>query len=120
MSSPAAAAFAAKLCQVRFEAPPLVLSEWRGYLLRILREALHRVDEEELRAVIRLRSLYPAARDVLVSKEAPTPRQLKQFVNQIGATRRQRTDVALVHVAYYVLLRRDNVNVQQELISGTL
>ena len=53
-------------------------------------------------------------------KRSPTPRQLKQFVNQIGAIRRQRSDVSLVHVGYYVLLRRDGVDVRAGLIEAEL
>jgi KAP family P-loop domain len=116
-----AAAFADKLFQVRFDAPPLVLSEWRDYLVRLLREALVGADDDDLRSVTRLRSMYPAVREKgLVSREAPTPRQLKQFVNQIGAVRRQRDDVELLHIAYYVLLRRDSVDVRTKLVNGEL
>jgi hypothetical protein len=114
-----ASAFLDKLFQVRFETPPLVLSDWRGYTLRLLHEALPDEANENLEAVLRLRGLYPSAvPNSAVAAETPTPRQLKQFVNQIGAIRRQRDDVPLVHIAYYVLLRRDSVNLRRALLDG--
>jgi hypothetical protein len=114
-----ASAFLDKLFQLRFEAPPLVLSDWRGYTMRLLQEALPDEPLENLEAVLRLRALYPGAvPDRAVASEAPTPRQLKQFVNQIGAMRRQRDDVPVVHIGYYVLLRRDSLDLRKTLIDG--
>lgn len=105
------AAFIEKLFQVRFEAPPLVLSDWRSYLLRLLNEAMPTAGDEKS-AVLRLRAAYPGAvPNRMVAGESPTPRQLKQFVNQIGAIRRQRDDVPLVHMAYYVLLKHDGFDI---------
>lgn len=116
-----AAAFTEKIFQVRFEAPPLVLSDWRGYLLRLLQQALPGAHDDELQPVLRLRRLYPGVEPKgLVAAEEPTPRQLKQFVNQLGAIRRQRDDVPLVHVGYYVLLRRDRIKIARRLIAGML
>jgi hypothetical protein len=116
-----ASAFLEKLFQVRFETPPLVLSDWRSYITRLLGTAFPDEDAANLRAVLRLRGLYPGAvPGRTVATEAPTPRQLKQFVNQIGAIRRQRDDVALVHIAYYALLRRDSIDLPAELIAGTV
>jgi hypothetical protein len=117
----AAAAFVEKLFEVRFETPPLVLSDWRGYLLRLLSAAFPGAAAEELLGVVRLRALYVGAEsNGLVAQEAPTPRQLKQYVNQIGAVRRQRSDVALNHVAYYALLRRDRIDVSRRLIDNAV
>lgn len=121
LSTATAAAFTDKIFQVRFEAPPLVLSDWRGYLLRLLRQAFPDTPDDELEPVVSLRRLYPAAeREGLVAAEEPTPRQLKQFVNQLGAIRRQRDDVPLINVAYYVLLRRDKIKIARRLIAGML
>jgi len=114
-----ASAFVDKIFQIRFEAPPLVLSDWRGYLLRLLQEAFPGAPEEELAPLVTLRRLYPGVvPDRLVASEAPTPRQLKQFVNQVGAIRRQRDDVPLVQMGYYVLLRRDRFKVDRELLAN--
>jgi hypothetical protein len=117
-----ASAFVEKIFQVRFEAPPLVPSNWREYLFTQLEQALPTTAEKDLLAVLRLRAIYPSAEtEGAVSNEMPTPRQIKQFVNQIGAIRRQRDDIPLVHIAYYTLLRRDQIiNVPHRLRDGTL
>jgi hypothetical protein len=115
------AAFLDKVFQIRFEAPPLVLSDWRTYFMRLLEQALPDADAAHLRAVLRLRDLYPGVQpEGVVSQEEPTPRQLKQFVNQIGAICRQRADISLVHLAYYTLLKRDGVEIPRGLLAGTL
>jgi hypothetical protein len=116
-----ASAFIDKVFQVRFEAPPLVLSDWRTYLMGLLREAFPDEDELHLRAVLRVRSRYPGVEiDGMVAREAPTPRQLKQFVNQVGVIRRQRGDISLVHMAYYTLLKRDGKDIPAQLIAESL
>jgi hypothetical protein len=98
-----------------------VVSDWRDYLLSLLRKALDGGADGDFQSILMLRSIYPGVAPTgLVAKDAPTPRQLKEFVNQIGAVCRQRTDVPLVHVAYYALLRRDRVPVAQWLVEGTL
>ena len=121
LATSTAAAFVEKVFQVRFETPPLVLSDWRGHLRRLLHQAFPNVRDHDFEPVIRLRGLYPALQPTgLTATEAPTPRQLKQFVNQIGAIRRLRDDVALVHMAYYVLLRQDQVMITAGLVTNTL
>ncbi|MCE9623346.1 MAG: KAP family NTPase [Actinomycetia bacterium] len=112
-----AAAFVEKVFQVRFESPPMVLSDWRRYLLSQIAQAMPGVDSHEFDNVVRLRALYPGVAPTgLVAAEAPTPRQLKQFVNQIGVIRRLRDDVPLAHIAYFVLLRKDRFNVAEGLV----
>lgn len=119
LTTPTSLAFVEKVFQVRFEAPPLVLSDWRSYLHRLLSESLPSTSNDDLDAVLRLRALYPGVEgEGLVAQEAPTPRQLKQFVNQIGAVCRQRDDIPLIHVAYYALLRRDRIDVASRLLSS--
>jgi hypothetical protein len=114
-------AFLDKVFQVRFEAPPLVLSDWRAYVMRLLEQALPDETADHLRAALRLRGLYPGVEpNGMVASEAPTPRQLKQFVNQIGVIRRQRPDVSIVHVAYYTMLKRDGIEIPARLIDGTV
>lgn len=121
LPSSTAVAFLEKLFLVRFEAPPLVLSDWRGYLTRLLERAMPDTPKDEFEAVLRIRALYPGVeRKGLVGREPLTPRQLKQFVNQIVSIRRQRDDMPLAHIGYYVLLRRDRRDVAADLISGLL
>jgi hypothetical protein len=119
LTSPTSAAFIDKVFQIRFETPPLVLSDWRAYLVRLLKEGMP--GECDFAPVTRLRALYPGAEPRgLVATEEATPRHLKQFVNQIGGGRRLRSDISLVHLAYYALLRHDRVDVARGLIDGSL
>ena len=108
--------FLEKLFAVRFSTPPMILSDWRHYLTELLKEALPDRLPAEYRNVVRLRALYPAASPKgRVAHEEPTPRQLKQYVNSIGAILRQRNDVPLIDVAYFILLQRDSVSLIGEL-----
>lgn len=116
-----ATAFIDKVFQIRFSVPPLILSDWRSHLLRLLRTALPTTNEETLQGILRLRSAYRSASPTgVVSQEKPTPRQLIQFVNQIGSIYRQRQDISLRHIAYFVLLQRDWLPVADQLRDGTL
>jgi energy-coupling factor transporter ATP-binding protein EcfA2 len=113
-------AFLDKLFEVRFDAPPLVLSDWRHYLFTQLTEALPSLDETTRNRLVRLRAQYAAGWPTgRIASEEPTPRQLKQFVNQIGAIWRQRQDLPILHVAYYCLLVRDGADVSTALSSDT-
>jgi len=111
------AAFIEKLFQARFETPPLVLSDWRGYVASLLRKAIPSVGEEDVGAVLSLRAQYVGR---LLAGEAPTPRQLKQFVNDLALIRGRRSDIPLVHMAYYVLLQRDRLDVANGLKDGSV
>lgn len=120
LTSPTATAFVEKVFQVRFETPPLALSDWRTYLTKLLSEAL---DEEpdDIATVLHLRAVYPGVEPTgVIAQEPPTPRQLKQFVNQLGGFRRGQNDLPLAHVAYYALLRSDRLDVAARLLAGTL
>ena len=94
--------FAEKTFQITFQVPPPVLSDWRRFLLNRLRQALPQHNkpehEEEFDAIYRLCW-------IMQNHAAPTPRQLKLFVNQIGTVHCQwQHQFPLLHVAYYILL----------------
>lgn len=111
-----ATSFIDKSFQVVFEVPVPLVSDWRSYLLDLLRTALpdHK-DEETLHRIYRLVAVDRHA------QSAPTPRELKMIVNQLGALHRQRQDsIPLVDMAYYVLLRRRNCDVVKGLRSDDL
>src|SRR6266852_3457086 len=75
----------------------------------------------EIDATVALRSVYAGVRPAgNVGSEPPTPRQLKQFVNQIGSIRRVRDDITLPEIGYYVLLRRDREDIVGLLQSGSI
>lgn len=111
-----ATAFVEKVFQAHFETPPLILSDWRGYLSRLLREAIPDVSDDEIAAVRSIRAQYRGP----LASQTPTPRQLKQFVNQIALLAGRRVGIPLNHVAYYVLLRDDEIDVAEGLRVGRI
>lgn len=120
-----ALSFLDKSFQIRFEVPPPVLSSWRVYLEGLMKEAFedHKVkfdtdpiESEELYNVYTLYAWY-----LKQTNRLPTPRQLKLYVNQIGAIHRQWGDThRFSHMAYYVLLRRLGLNVVDMVRNGQL
>lgn len=101
-----------KMFQLRFEVPPLLISDWRGYLLHLFREAFPDHDEAEFHASYRIYQIDNARKNTM-----PNPRDLKVFVNQIGTiTRQWKTAFPLPQVAYYVILRRKLKNIPDELL----
>ncbi|MYG36047.1 MAG: hypothetical protein F4205_11195 [Gemmatimonadetes bacterium] len=100
-ADPIAESFLDKSFQIRFEVPPPVLSNWRDYLLKLICKALPE-HEEDARDISRIYSDQMAQQT-----EPPTPRELKLYVNQIGALYRQwGNELPLSHLAYYVALQR--------------
>ncbi|MEW6720275.1 MAG: P-loop NTPase fold protein, partial [Thermodesulfobacteriota bacterium] len=110
-----ASSFLDKTFPIRFDVPPLVLSDWRAYLIEMLREAFPNHHEEEFETIAHLMAVERM--DGTVSH---TPREIKMVVNQIGALHRQRQDIVpLPHIAYYVLLQRDHAEVLKGLTDKT-
>ena len=108
-----ATSFLDKTFQLRFKAPPLLLLDWREFLQKTLQKALPRHDEADFRDVYRA---YAAKGGFEAT--APTPRDLKIFVNQIGSLHRVRQDeFPLSYLACYVLLQREGQDVLDELLS---
>ncbi len=102
-----AQSFLDKTFQIRFRIPPPAISNWRNYLSAALAEALPEHSEEDFHGVYRafaLRSGLEAAK--------PKPRDLKLFVNELGAVHRQwqhADGLTLSDLACFVLLQRDEV-----------
>ncbi|MBC8430953.1 MAG: hypothetical protein H8D96_03440 [Desulfobacterales bacterium] len=108
--------FIDKSFQLRFEVPPPVLSNWKEYLKKLVSEALPTHPEEDRHTIYRVFNVCRAK-----DGEAPTPRELKLYVNQIGAIHRQwGDDFHIGHVAYYVILRRKQSNIRKGLLEGAL
>lgn len=108
--------FLDKSFQIRFEVPSPVLSDWRRYLIDLLIRAFSNRYRSEFHTIYQVMSLVSAQRG-----EIPTIRELKLYVNQIGAFHSQRhkaDEIKLSHIAYFVLLRRQGVDVIGELKSG--
>ena len=112
-----AESFLAKTFQLRFEVPLPRLANWKDYLVSALGRVLpeHTTTDEFFR-IYRLYSVRRSADWV-----APTPRQMKLFVNQIGALHRQwQHEIPLADLAYYVLLQSAGVPIVSQLLTGAL
>jgi hypothetical protein len=82
-----------------FYVPPLILTNWRKYLLAKLRESFPEHNESDLIAV---RDVFDFARSGL----SITPREMKLFVNSLVVVYRQRGDeITLIVMAIYILHR---------------
>ena len=93
--------FLDKSFQVRFHVSPPVLSNWKSFLCELVDKALpgHAEDRHMIYRVF----------DHCRAQEGdpPTPRELKLFVNQIGAIHRQwKHEFPMSHVAFFVLARK--------------
>lgn len=103
--------FLDKSFHLRFYVPPLLLHDWQQFLDELIKQALpnHSVQD---RASIQ-RTLDACHQGV------PTPRELKTYVNQIGAVHRQwGHEFRMSHVAAYVHLVRSGESLRQDLIDG--
>ncbi len=99
--APLADSFIDKSIQLRFEVPLPLLSDWRNYLELNLRTALPECEEFDSYAAYRLYA-YRLASD---RARAPSPRELKQYVNRIGALhRRWQHELPFSSLAYYASL----------------
>ena len=109
------ASFLDKTFQLRFRVPPLLLSNWREFLQETLQQALPNHQEADFHGV-----LQAFAAKGGLETSAPTPRDLKILVNQIGALHRiWQDEYPLSHLACYVLLLKDGVNVRDALLSNS-
>ena len=108
-----AASFLDKTFQLRFRVPPLLLTNWREFLQDALQQALPNHREEDFHDVYRA-----FAAEGGLETSAPTPRDLKIFVNQIGTLHRTWQDeFALSHLACYVLLQKGSESIRDVLLA---
>ena len=114
-SSSLATPFLDKTFQLRLRVPPLLLSDWRQFLQDALQQAVPKHPEGDYHGVFRAF----AARGGPDTSE-PTPRDLKTFVNQIGALHREwQHEFPLSHLACYVLFHKDCKDVRKALLSDS-
>lgn len=109
--------FIDKSFQLRFEVPPLVLTNWKSYLIKLIKIALPEHDKDDQHAIYRVLNTCDSKNSI------PTPRELITFVNQIGAIHRQWNDkYPLKDIAYYVIKKRKNehATIQNGLINGEI
>ena len=113
-NSKLATSFLDKTFQLRFRVPPLLLSNWREFLNEALQQAFPDHPEEDYHGVFRAFAIKGGP-----DTSAPTPRDLKTLVNQVGALHREWQDeVPLSHLACYVLFQRDCEDVRKALLSN--
>lgn len=112
-NSKLATSFLDKTFQLRFRVPPLLLSNWREFLKEALQQAFPDHPEEDYHGVFRAFATKGGP-----DTSAPTPRDLKTLVNQVGALHREWQDeFPLSYLACYVLFQRDCEDVRKALLS---
>lgn len=107
--------FLDKSFQVRFHVAPPVLSDWKSFLYELVEKALpgHIKDRHVVYRVFD----HCRARD----GDPPTPRELKLYVNQIGAIHRQwQHKFPIGHIAFFVLTRKEHHRFIDALRDGDL
>lgn len=110
--------FIEKTFQIRFAVPPVSLSDWGDYLKTQFSSALpdHQEDDPQFHLAYRVYDLN-RPKDTL----PPTPRELKLFVNQVGALHRVVQDkLPLSHLAYFAVLTREGKSVIPALRAGSV
>ncbi len=108
--------FIDKSFQVRFQVPPLVLSKWKMYLEKLAADAFPEHTSEDYHTIYSVFNLCRVGND-----NAPTPRELILYVNQIGAIHRQwQHEFPIGHIAYYAILRRNFGDIRKDLIAGVI
>ena len=113
--TPLAESFIEKSVQVRFEVPLPLITDWREYLDSILRVV---VASHETEFYVAYR-LY--AHQLADDARAPTPRELKQYANRIGALhRRWQHMLPFSSLAYYASLNLSSDKVARGLRNGSL
>jgi hypothetical protein len=96
-------AFLAKTFQVRFNVPAPLLSDWSAFLESQLRTAFPKHDQREFYGISRIFS------SICVSEAPPNPRDIKNFVNQIGAT--YRTEAEAIPLASHATMAALNCSI---------
>ena len=116
ISKSASSSFLDKCFQIRFEVPHPVLSNWKAYFLKLIARALPMHDEKYQHTIFRV---YNFCRNK--DGGVPTPRELKLYVNQVGAIHRQwQHQFPICHMSYYVVLRRKFADIRKFLVTGSL
>jgi hypothetical protein len=97
-------AFLDKTFQVMFRVPQPVLSDWKEYFIKQMGIAFPSIKEHSKNIFNDVATLYQLKG--IRRNEAPTPRQIKQFINRVSALYRiwHKKDVKLSTLAYYELI----------------
>jgi hypothetical protein len=109
--------FIQKTFQVRFHVPRPVASDWHQLMHDALARALPRHGADDRHAVYRVYRVYSLIRPRQTDNGSPTPRDIKMFVNDLGAVHRQwcGAGIPLADQALFVLMARDGASAVDEL-----
>ena len=111
-----AQSFIDKSFQINFCVAPPVFSAWKDFMLKLLAEAFPDHETDDFYTIYRLFRLR-----ALTDKKFPTPRDLKLFINQVGALHRQWcSEIPLSIQALYVILKRNNFDFEKDLIKDDI
>lgn len=110
-----------KRIQLRFRIPPVVLSNFKEYFIKLMSQAFPTHKDSEFYQCYRI--YYQST---INKKDFPTPREIKSFINQIGSFHRQWNsvdEIPLSHIAYYVLqlsIFQENKLIIEKLVTGEI
>jgi len=114
-------AFVDKTFQVLFRVPQPVLSDWKVFFEKQLHKAFPNIGEEEKKTFKDISTLYQLK--VIKKSGSPTPRDIKQFINRVGALYRIWHDknIKLSTLAFYELVApQENKQIIQQLKENKL
>ncbi|MBP2030574.1 hypothetical protein J2755_001522 [Methanohalophilus levihalophilus] len=119
-SSACAKSFFDKCFQIRLEVPKPVLTGWEGFARKMIDQAFVNWNEEDKITVFRILQL--TRKHV---GDAPTPREIKNYVNQVGLLRLHVfKEIPVESIAYYVihkyLYNTDTEKIKENLKDGQL
>ena len=98
--------FVAKTFQITFRVPPPILSDWHDFMKMQLKQAFPLHTDEEFHRIYRIFDLSAA------TLSTPTPRDIKHFVNHVGAIHRQWQDrIPLPVQAFYVVASKSPIGI---------
>lgn len=116
-----AKSFLDKSFQVRVEVPRPVMTDWESYARDLISELLGKADSEDQEDILRILKI---TRNGIAN--IPTPREIKNYVNQVAVFRNQHDSaIATKTIAYYVIKRfvdQERMStdmIRAELLAGT-
>lgn len=109
-----------KCFQIKIEVPKPILTTWERFAKEKINEAFSQWEKTEQDTVL---EILKSTRENL--NDIPTPRQIKNYINQVGLTRMHCNQmIPTTSISYYVILRllkRQSVDdIRARLISGSL
>lgn len=112
--------FMDKSFQLRLHVPKMVISGWKSFAIQCLKEAAFHLDGEDIATILNVLSW---TRESLT--DAPSPRQIKIYVNQVGlACSLHGSRVPLEAICFYVnkkyLKGLSDRQLEEELEDGTI